>query len=81
METELADNKRLFRKRYAIRIPYKGAKGGQVSIPWMILQREASSRGLTVEEFAEQYEAECQFNNFPGVHYEFVLKELPKAEE
>lgn len=75
METELGEKKRLLRKRYAIRIPYKGARGGQVSIPWIILEREALSRGLTVEEFAEQYEAECQFNDFPGVHYEFVPKE------
>jgi len=42
-----------------------------VSIPRMVIGREAERRGLTIGEFLEQFKAVAQFDNFDGVVYTF----------
>lgn len=61
-----------FVKRYVLRVPYKGAKIAQVSVPWLVIEREAAQRDMTPEEFIDRFEVECHFDNFDGVHYRFV---------
>jgi len=42
-----------------------------VSIPRIVIEREAERRELTIEEFLEQFRAVAQFDNFDGVRYTF----------
>jgi len=65
-----------YTKRFALRIPVQGAKYLEVGIPWIVVEREARKHNMKTEEFIKVYEAECVFNNFEGVHYQFVPKEV-----
>jgi len=42
-----------------------------VSIPRVVIAREAEKRGLTIGEFLDQFKAVAQFDNFDGVIYTF----------
>ncbi len=42
-----------------------------VSIPRVVIEREAEKRGLTVGEFLDQFKAVAQYNSFEGVLYTF----------
>jgi len=42
-----------------------------VAIPFEVIERQATMRGLTVDEFVEQYVAVAEFNSFDGIHYTF----------
>lgn len=70
----MTDYNKALRKYYTIRKPVADGKAAQVTIPWFIIEREARLKGITAEEFIEQYGIECIFDDFPGVHYEFVPK-------
>lgn len=50
-----------------------------VSIPRVVIEREAEKHRLTIEEFREQFRAVAQFNSFDGVHYTF--EEIEKEKE
>lgn len=63
-----------FVKRYALRRPYKRAKIAQVSVPWLVIEREAAEREMTPEEFVANFDAECLFDDFEGIQYRFVPK-------
>jgi len=63
--------------RNAYKIRYKMRAVGQdglnivVSIPRLVIKREAEKRGLAVGKFLEQFKAVAQFDNFDGVIYTF----------
>jgi hypothetical protein len=42
-----------------------------VSIPRIVIEREAERRTLTIEEFLEQFRAVAEFDSFNGVLYTF----------
>jgi len=42
-----------------------------VSIPRVVIQREAEKRSLTIGEFLEQFKAIAQYDNFEGIIYTF----------
>lgn len=67
--------KNLLAKRYAIRRPYKGAKAVEISAPYEVIEREARRNDLDVDGFMKQYEVECLYDSFEGLHYRFVIKE------
>ena len=50
-----------------------------VSIPRVVIEREAEKHGLTIPEFLEQFKAVAQYDNFEGVRYTF--EEIKKEEE
>lgn len=60
-----------YRKRYKMRGLGTEGLNTVVSIPRVVIEREAEKSGLTIEGFREQYRAVAQFNNFEGVHYTF----------
>lgn len=64
--------KKSLRKRYTIGRP--SLKAARVMIPWFVIEREARMKEMTAEEFVEQHDVECIFDDFPGVRYEFVPK-------
>lgn len=68
--------------------PYKmravGADGMNivVSIPKVVIEHEGRQRGLTKEEFLQQYRAVAYYNSFDGVLYRFKkLDEIKRLEE
>ena len=51
-----------YQKKYRIRLAQKGnsSKSFEVTFPYMVLEKEARKRNLTVEQFIEQYQYELQ---------------------
>lgn len=62
----------IYEKPYRMRV-FKGNVA--VSIPPIVLRKEAKSYGLTVEEFIKQFDLVAQYNNFDGIHYQFQKRE------
>jgi len=61
-----------YKNRYRIR--KTGSKGAsyETTIPKHVIEREARIRGMTVDEFIENYMAEISYNSFRGIHLDFV---------
>lgn len=72
MATELEDT---FEKRYKMRALGNDGLNTVVSIPRVVLEREAKKRGVTVEEFIAEYIIVAHFDGIEGVHYTFEKKE------
>jgi len=64
-----------YKKRYTLRRPFPKAKGFEVSIPYFVVEREASKNNLTIDEFLELFECECLFDSIEGILYRFCRKE------
>lgn len=45
-----------------------------VTLPYIVIQKEATNRGLTVNEFIDGYLAVVEYDNFEGVRYTFTKK-------
>lgn len=71
--------KNAYRKRYKMRSLGTDGLNTVVSIPRVVIEREAEKSGLTIEGFREQYRAVAQFNNFEGVHY--IFEKIEKEKE
>jgi len=61
----------VYRKDYKMRTLGQNGLNTVVSIPRVVIEREADKRGLSVEEFIEQFRAVAHYNNFDGVFYIF----------
>lgn len=70
----------MFKKRYKMRSVGEDGLNTVVSIPRIVLQREADKRGVTLEKFLKDYRAVATFDNIDGVYYTFEAIE-PKEEE
>lgn len=60
-----------YKRRYKMRAVGQDGLNIVVSIPRVVIEREAEKRGLTVGEFLEQFKAVAQYDNFEGVRYTF----------
>ncbi len=60
-----------YKKRYKMRALGEDGLNIVVSIPRVVIEREAERRRLTVGEFLEQFKAVAQYDNFEGVLYTF----------
>ncbi|MBA7666556.1 hypothetical protein ES703_74637 [subsurface metagenome] len=60
-----------YKKRYKMRALGENGLNIVVSIPRVVIEREAERRGLTVGQFLEKFKAVAQYNNFDGVAYYF----------
>lgn len=67
-----------YEKYYKIRTTGEDGLNIVVSIPRVVIEREAKRRNLTVAEFIEQYCAVAQYDSFEGIHYMFKKKENEK---
>lgn len=65
---EIADS---YKRRYKMRAVGQDGLNIVVSIPRVVIAREAEKRGLTLGEFLDQFKAVAQFDNFDGVVYTF----------
>ena len=59
------------KRRYKMRAIGQGSLNIVVSIPPVVIKREAEKHGLTIKEFLQQFRAVAQFGNFEGVLYTF----------
>lgn len=69
------DYKDAYSTRFRLRRAVQGRKFLRVGIPWVVVEREAKKRNVDIDTFLETHEVECLYNNFDGVHYQFVPKE------
>lgn len=62
----------VYQKTYTIR--REGSKGlsYRVTIPKAFVEKEARKRGLTVDEFLDQYQAIARYNSFRGLHIDIT---------
>ena len=65
-----------YTKTYKMRSLLPAKRHITVAIPYEVIERQATMRGLTVEEFVDQYVAVAEFNNFEGIHYTFKQAEV-----
>lgn len=75
----MVEMKDAYKKRYKMRAIGQEGMNIVVSIPRIVIEREAERRELTIEEFLEQFRAVAQFDNFDGIHYTF--EPIKKEEE
>ena len=60
-----------YRKTYRLRTAVPGRKSIEVTFPYEVVEKEARSKGLTVDEFLNRFQAICEYDNFEGVVYRF----------
>jgi len=60
-----------YKRRYKMRTLGQDGLNTVVSIPRVVIEREAQKQGLSVEEFIEHFRAVAHYNNFDGVFYIF----------
>ncbi len=64
-----------YRKFYRLRVAVPGRKSIEVTFPYEVVEKEARSRNLTIDEFMNSFHAVAEYNGFDGVVYKF--KEIP----
>jgi hypothetical protein len=60
-----------YKRRYRMRAVGQDGLNIVVSIPRVVVEREAEKRGLTIDQFLEQFKAVAQYDAFDGVLYTF----------
>ncbi len=60
-----------YRRTYRLRTAVPGRKTIEVTFPFEVVEKEARSKGLTVAEFLNRFQAVCEYDNFEGVIYKF----------
>jgi hypothetical protein len=60
-----------YEKEYKMRATGEDGLNIVVSIPRMVIEKQAKANGMTIPEFLEKFKAVAQFNSFEGVHYYF----------
>lgn len=60
-----------YKRRYKMRAVGQDGLNIIVSMPRVVVEREAERQGLTVGEFLQQFKAVAQYNNFEGIIYTF----------
>jgi len=70
-----------YRKTYRLRTAVPGRKSIEVTFPYMVVEKEARRKGLTVDEFLNRFQAVCEYDSFEGVIYRFEPIEEPRNAE
>jgi len=65
---------RAYREDYQI-IQIGEKRSCKVTFPYVVVEREARMRGMSIEEFLEKYRAVAYYNDFDGVLYRFEERE------
>jgi len=65
-----------YRKTYRLRTAVPGKKSIEVTFPYEVVEKEARSKGLTIDEFLARFQAVCEYDNFEGVIYKFEKIEV-----
>jgi len=67
----MAEKINAYRKRYKMRTLGADGLNIVVSIPRVVIEKEARSRSLSIGEFLNRFQAIAEYNNFDGVRYTF----------
>jgi len=67
----VAEIKDAYKRRYKMRAVGQDGLNIVVSLPRVVIEREAGKHGLTIPRYLEQFMAVAQFDNFEGVLYTF----------
>ena len=59
-----------YQKLYKMRMAGRG-NAVEVTIPLLVIEREARKNGLTVTEFVKGFRAIAHFDSFEGIYYTF----------
>lgn len=59
-------------KEYRLRRAVQGKDSLEVTFPYEVVDKEARTRGITVEEFISQFMVRAEYDGFNGVRYTFV---------
>jgi len=74
-EPIIIDSSKVLSRRYSLRKSRGGTYTAfEITVPKEVVEREARRLGITLDELLENYEVECLFNDFHGLHYRFVPK-------
>lgn len=60
-----------YRRTYKMRTLGEDGLNIVVSIPRLVIEREARRHDLSVDEFIKQYRAVALYDGFDGIHYSF----------
>lgn len=60
-----------YRRTYRLRTAVPGRKSIEVTFPYEVVEKEARSKGLTIDEFLKRFQTIVEFDNFDGVIYKF----------
>lgn len=67
----MAKMKDTYKRRYKMRAQGREGLNTVVSIPRVVIEREAERKGLSIEQFLQDFIAVAQYDNFDGVFYSF----------
>ena len=60
-----------YRKTYRLRTAVPGRKCIEVTFPYEVVEKEARTRDLAIEEFLNRFQAVVEYDSFDGVIYTF----------
>jgi hypothetical protein len=60
-----------YKRAFKIRILVPGKRHAVAGIPYEVLEREATLRNLTVDEFIKRFKVVAEYDNFEGIHQTF----------
>lgn len=60
-----------YRRTYKMRKLVPNRNYISVGIPYLVIEREATIRGMSVDEFISRFIVVAEFDNFDGVRYTF----------
>lgn len=66
-----------YKRRYKMRAVGENGLNIIVSIPRVVIVKEAESRGLSFEDFLKNFRAVAHYNSFEGIHYLFEENKQP----
>lgn len=75
----MQDGSDTYKRRYKMRAVGADGLNIVVSIPRVVIEREAEKRNLSVDDFLQKFRAVAMYNNFDGVLYNFEEVKKTKA--
>lgn len=67
----MGDNEVGYRKEYKMRRLVPDRNYISVTMPYEVVERQATIQGLTVKEFVKRFVVVAEYNSFDGVRYTF----------
>ena len=67
----MEEPKDTYQKPYTMRSQGRDGLNTVVTIPPVVIKREAQRRNLTIPQFLDQYVAVAQYDSFEGLYYSF----------
>lgn len=69
-----------YRKTYSLRRAIPGARSLEVTFPFEVVEQEARSRGMSVDDFIRRFKVIAEYGGVAAVRYSFT-EDSKSAEE